>query len=58
MLSDETAAALRTLALALICDEDDVRALRPYGNLPEHVADALADLDHDVKLMNDTDGAY
>jgi hypothetical protein len=39
----DTLAALRLLALALASHPDDLRTLAIYGNIPEHLADALDD---------------
>ncbi len=36
-------AALRLLASALAAHPDDLRTLAIYGNIPEHLADALDD---------------
>ena len=39
----DTLAALRLLASALAAHPDDLTALVIYGNIPEHLADALDD---------------
>ena len=42
-MNPDTIAALRLLALALAAHPDDLRTLAIYGNIPEHLADALDD---------------
>jgi hypothetical protein len=39
----DTLAALRLLALALAAHPEDLAELAIYGNIPEHLADALDD---------------
>ena len=39
----DTIAALRLLALALAAHPDDLRTLAVYGDMPEHLTDALDD---------------
>jgi hypothetical protein len=39
----DTLAALRLLASALAAHPDDLTALAIYGNIPEHLTDALDD---------------
>ncbi len=39
----DTIAALRLLASALAAHPDDLRTLAVYGDMPEHLADALDD---------------
>jgi hypothetical protein len=43
----DTTAALRLLVLALEVHPEDLAELADYGNLPEHLADLMDDLDDD-----------
>jgi hypothetical protein len=43
VMHPDTLAALRLLASALAAQPDDLTALAIYGNIPEHLADALDD---------------
>jgi len=44
----DTLAALRLLVLALESHPEDLAELAPYGDMPEHLADVIADyLDDD-----------
>ncbi len=42
-MHSDTLAALRLLASALAANPDDLRTLAVYGDMPEHLADALDD---------------
>ena len=43
----DTIAALRLLTLALECHPEDLEELNAYGNMAEHLADLLDDLEPD-----------
>ena len=42
-MHETTAAAVRALVAALQGHPEDARLLRPYGNLPAHLADVIED---------------
>lgn len=42
-MTDTTRAAIQQLAEALVANPEDVKTLKVYGDLPSHLADALAD---------------
>ena len=42
-MTEKTRAAIQQLAEALVGNPEDVRILKVYGDLPSHLADALAD---------------
>jgi hypothetical protein len=50
-MNDETWAALKALAKALTKDPAAIAALRPYGQLPLHVCDAVNDFEDDEKAF-------
>jgi hypothetical protein len=45
-MNNNTRAALLALAEALAADPAGCRELNVYGHLPDHLADAVGDLDH------------
>ena len=47
-MHDATVAAVRALVAALKDHPDDLRAMQPYGNLPQHLIDLLDDYQHDL----------
>ena len=46
----DTIAALRLLVLALEVHPEDLAELALYGNLPEHLADAISDYTDDDEV--------
>jgi len=46
-MHDDTIKALQQLAEALIANPADVKELQVYGELPDHLADALHDFTED-----------
>ena len=52
-MTDRTLAALAELAASLSQSASDISLLKPYGDLPTHLVDAIADFEFD--LMEDDD---
>ena len=48
-MHDETAAAVRALVAALMANPEDIRLMRPYGDLPQHLIDFLQDHESDLE---------
>ena len=46
-MTDATRSALAALAVALAADPDGIKELTVYGDLPEHLTDAVADYAND-----------
>lgn len=42
-MHEDTLAAIRLLALAVLAHPEDVATLQIYGHLPEHLADLISD---------------
>ena len=47
-MHDTTAAAVRALVEALKAHPEDLLAMRPYGNLPQHLLDFIEDHEDDL----------
>ena len=43
----DTSAALRLLVAALTAHPEDIATLNVYGNLPEHLADVISDIEEE-----------
>ena len=47
-MHDSTAAAVRALVEALKAHPEDLLAMRPYGDLPQHLIDFIEDHEDDL----------
>lgn len=48
-MHQRTADAVLALVEALKAQPDDLRTLKAYGNLPDHLVDLLEDYEHDLE---------
>ena len=52
-MNDTTRQAMNAFIAALLKDEEALIELRDYGNLPTHLADAVADYESDLEEDED-----